>query len=440
MSTDEHDALVIGAGPSGLTAARDLRDQGHSVLVLEAHDRLGGRTYTRPLKGYDDVLIEVGGTYIHPELQHNLQREIQRYDQVLTAGVDELQTVAFHVGGKLRTMPVPPDEVLALERVLLAMARAAERVDTSADLEDQFLADLDVPIERFLAPFDVPARTKELLYGALAGIAQCDVHQVSMLQWLGWIAGLGTPVSLFFGVTEEKLRDGTAALWRAMADGSQADFAFDAPVTRVAQGDGAVSVATAGGGVHRAKVCVVAVGCQVLDRIEFAPGLPPEHAALIEGAYAAHGFKDFLVVEGAKRGLLGYGGFGGEHASRIGWIYEDRELPDGRALMIAWGRGPRLASTVQAAQAALVDYMPDAVVTAVDGHDWSADPYAGGINHFRRPGEALRFAAVAGRPHGDVLFAGGDVTPGIWNGWIEGAVDAGRIAAGRAAARLREMR
>lgn len=40
-----HDVLVVGGGIAGLTAARDLAQSGRSVLVLEARDRLGGRTW-----------------------------------------------------------------------------------------------------------------------------------------------------------------------------------------------------------------------------------------------------------------------------------------------------------------------------------------------------------------------------------------------------------
>ena len=40
-----YDVIVIGAGFAGVTAARDLASAGRSVLVLEARDRLGGRTW-----------------------------------------------------------------------------------------------------------------------------------------------------------------------------------------------------------------------------------------------------------------------------------------------------------------------------------------------------------------------------------------------------------
>ena len=46
MSQQIHEAIVIGAGASGLSAAKVLAEKGVDVLVLEARDRVGGRTWT----------------------------------------------------------------------------------------------------------------------------------------------------------------------------------------------------------------------------------------------------------------------------------------------------------------------------------------------------------------------------------------------------------
>lgn len=72
---EKFDVAVIGAGIAGITAARDLSKKGFSVVLLEARDRLGGRTYLE--KGLGDE-IELGGAYVHwtqphvwNELQHH---------------------------------------------------------------------------------------------------------------------------------------------------------------------------------------------------------------------------------------------------------------------------------------------------------------------------------------------------------------------------------
>ncbi len=58
------DVAVVGAGLAGLTAARDLVDAGRSVMVLEARDRVGGRTLNEDLG--DGKVVEVGGQWIGP--------------------------------------------------------------------------------------------------------------------------------------------------------------------------------------------------------------------------------------------------------------------------------------------------------------------------------------------------------------------------------------
>ena len=56
------DVVVIGGGFAGVTAARDLQKRGFKVLVLEARDRLGGRTWSTDRNRFH---VELGGTWIH---------------------------------------------------------------------------------------------------------------------------------------------------------------------------------------------------------------------------------------------------------------------------------------------------------------------------------------------------------------------------------------
>lgn len=64
MTTINRDVIVVGAGPSGLTAAHHLAAAGRSVAVLEARDRVGGRTWTDTIDG---AVLEIGGQWVSPD-------------------------------------------------------------------------------------------------------------------------------------------------------------------------------------------------------------------------------------------------------------------------------------------------------------------------------------------------------------------------------------
>ena len=62
------DVAMVGAGLAGLSAAEALSDAGRSVIVLEADERVGGRTLNHDLG--DGKVVEVGGQWVGPTQRH----------------------------------------------------------------------------------------------------------------------------------------------------------------------------------------------------------------------------------------------------------------------------------------------------------------------------------------------------------------------------------
>src|SRR5262245_21353943 len=140
--TDAVDGIVIGAGFAGLVAARDLGQHGLRIVVLEARDRVGGRTLYQPFAGTGRG-VELGGAWFDADWQTPMREEADRY------GIEIVPATAYQngrwfTGGKLRCgLPVDRWDGGDLERTLFEITLAARHL-ASAAAEERYRHDIPV--------------------------------------------------------------------------------------------------------------------------------------------------------------------------------------------------------------------------------------------------------------------------------------------------------
>jgi monoamine oxidase len=72
------DVIIIGAGLSGLQAALDLHEAGRSIVILEARDRVGGKTHSVPRVDGKGI-IEVGAAWLNDTNQSHVWNYVQKF-------------------------------------------------------------------------------------------------------------------------------------------------------------------------------------------------------------------------------------------------------------------------------------------------------------------------------------------------------------------------
>lgn len=428
------DVIVVGAGFAGLRAARDLRDAGLDVVVLEGRDRVGGRAYTRPFQGSDQD-IDLGGSWVVPERQPRVAQEIDRYGLSLVHSPAP-ESYRTNVGGQRLTGPAPVSmtDLAELERAVFELVSASRRLAFGSPYDTQGIADLDVSFTEFLDRHSLPASVVEYLS---TWNPSAHPDDVTVLGSLSWLAGFGNSAWNLYSSIDRKFEGGAQGLAHTLADSADLDLRLDTPVAEISiADDGTLEVVTRAGDVFVAPAGVLAVPLNTWKDITFQPELDQTRTSIARAGHQGAGQKIWVHLEGAPPGLWGIG----KSPVGLNWLFEEWPASPGNlsvGFATPYPTGTTLDFTdLQVVQDAVEFFAPKARVLGVDYHDWNADEFSQGTWIAHRPGVISRFHSALREPHGPLHFAGTDVSYG-WAAWFEGALETGAAAARGVLLRLR---
>ena len=419
--TNQWDVVVIGGGLAGITAARDLQQRGLRTVLIEANERLGGRTYTIQDEG---CTVELGGTWIH-WTQPFIWAEKERY------GLDIEETpgcvaehIAIHRGDRI--------EALAEHEVAdfmagfdLFFAEAMEVWERPYDAHHTWGAVQErdtITVADRMASLQLTPLQQAAIGGFLEILSMSAPKSASYVEMMRCYALSGWNTVVFKDTAARyKFAKGTAALVEAIVRDGDFDVVTNALATTVTHGPEGVTVQTSNGDSFQGRAGIVTVPMNVMNTVHFHPPLSPIKREAADVKHAGGGAKVFFVVEGdpgpvmtlarsADSALIGsFTYHRGEHQSLLaGFSLE----PDA------------LEKSVEEWQSIIQDYLPDIKILRTFGHPWGTDPLSQGSWCNYRPGTVTRFAEALPLQEGQLFFASGDHGDG-WRGFMEGAIASG---------------
>ena len=439
------DVVVIGAGLAGLTAARELERAGHSVIVLEARERVGGRVRNAHLA--DGTPLEVGGQWAGPT-QHRI---LALADEL---GVATHQThvtgdsLIEYRGRKVRyrgTVPRLNAAALAdVGQAQLKLDRLAKRVPTAAPWTARRAAALDgQSFATWLRRNTVTRGARQLLALSIAAVWACEPEDVSLLHVLFYIHSAGSFDALIGteGHAQDRRFVGGSAVLAERLAAQLADVRLGVPVARVTQDDAAVDV----DGV-RAEHAVVAVAPALAGRLRYDPPLPADRDQLTQRTPNGSVIKAMCAY---AEPFWRADGLSGQAAATDGpvRVVFDNSPPDGsRGVLLGFfeGRQARAWSprTPEERRAILTSTLVRlfgqraAVPAEYLECDWSAEEFTRGCyGAHLPPGAWTAFGPALRRPAGRVHWAGTE-TATTWCGYMDGALESGERAAAEVTATL----
>lgn len=426
----EVDVAVVGAGLAGLTTARELRKHDVRVCVLEARDRVGGRTLDHPIG--DGHVVEGGGQWTGPT-----QTQILALAKDLGVSTFKSYTkgkTVLSLGGARLTVS---DDQKSAE--LSKVQKMLDALSTEVPLADPWKAKRAKEWDAITVADWLKGNTKdEDTRGSIAlevGTALGRADRTSLLWYLFYVHSAGSTNALNTDAQELRFKGGPQALSKKMAADLKGDLFLSSPVKKI-DSSGLERVVVESKRVRvSAKRVVVAMMPADTRRIEFTPVLPAARAGLAKGWVGEPGFKVNVVYAKPFWRDDGLSGLALSDRGPVGVTFDNSPSDGSRGVLLAFVEKEKAPKEAPARGKAilndLVALFGKKAQTPTDyvEMDWSGEEWTAGCVSPLPPGVLTKFGAALREPVGRIHWAGTE-TSEVWCGYMDGAVRSGlRVAA-----------
>jgi monoamine oxidase len=482
--------VVIGAGFAGLSAAHRLAQHGVDLILLEARDRVGGRTLNHPIDSQH--IVEVGGQWLGPE--HSLPD--RGLSDPANYPTDDAVTGQSHIWQLARQVGVPA--YLTYNSGKYVDYRGGHRatytgripLDTPTGAVEAAEAILAVDKRCLTVPLDEPWRAadaaewdamtvqswmdhgdsfagqpfaglvtrdgRQLVELAVESVFSAEPRDLSMLHLLFYVhaaGSFGSLVNTNDGAQMYRLHGGSQLIAIRAAKQLGERLRLSSPVRAIDQTGSGVTVRGDGFEVAAQRV-IVAIPPTLASRIDYSPVMPALRDQLTQRMPMGTVIKVQCVYD---EPFWRADGLAGQATSDTGpvKITFDNSPPDatehrGPGVLMGFIEGSEgrqvLSATVEERRRGVVEsfaryYGPKARrPTSYVEKSWAAEPWTRGCYAgYFGPGVWSDFGRALREPVGRIHWAGTE-TATVWTGYMDGAVRSGERAADEVRRALRQRK
>ncbi|KAH8697982.1 monoamine oxidase [Talaromyces proteolyticus] len=436
------DVIVVGAGLSGLQAAYDIQKSGLSCVVLEARDRVGGKTYSIP-QANGRGIIEAGGAWINDTNQSKVSSLAKRFGLEFVIQTMEGDSIMHEPGRPGQRFPngqLPENLGLeAITEIASLFARLEELSLTSDITKDNSKHD-DITLEEFIQVEGCGATAvanAAILTRALLALEPSEISALYFIMYCKNAGGLERLMSDGVGGGQYmRIRQGA----QAIAEGLNSSLIpgsvhLSTPATAIIQRESGLLVEIDSGVRLRCKKVVVSIPTPLYSTIAFDPPLSDHKLQYSSRTKLGELSKIILVYDQPwwrARGLSGVSqsSLGPICATRDSSIDQDQHYSltcwvSGEPAR-QWSKLPQ-EDRLQRVLGQIEDMFGDTIPVPIQilEKEWKKDVWSkGGPCPTTPPGILSVHGHALSMSERDIHFVGTE-TAEVWTGYMEGALRSG---------------
>lgn len=296
-----YDAIIIGAGYSGLAAARVLQKAGKNILILEARDRAGGRIHTHYLP--DGNYIDLGGQWIGPG--QNRMYELAKEYNIKTFPTYDIGKSTLYFNNKLKHYkgiipPLPLFSLLSLNNAIQKITKLAQKIDIKEPRNSANAAAFDsITLHDWMQQQMKNETARKMFTIAAEAIYGTDTSTISFLHALFYVRSNNDfeyLMNIKKGAQQHRIQGGAQIICDKIAAELGNSLQFNSAVVEIEQADNEVIV-RGNGFSYTGKKVIIAVPPPVAAKIIYTKPLPVQRWQLMSDCFMGSVIKCYAVYK-----------------------------------------------------------------------------------------------------------------------------------------------